>query len=101
MWARATRISNASPEQFAAIVEWTDATLVPALRQMEGYAGIAEFGSPDRQGALTITFWYSEEALNRSAAAADALRSQAASAVEGVIAAVDVYEVAYSDFPTG
>ena len=68
--------------------------ILPQARQIAGFKGVLSLENREAGKALHITLWESEEAMQASEAAADTLRDQAVSAIEGSeLKSVERYEV--------
>jgi hypothetical protein len=66
--------------------------LLPVLEDLDGFRGLIFLGAPEREDAMAIALWTSEEAADASADAARALREGTTEVGESV-ASVDRYEV--------
>lgn len=72
--------------------------VLPAARQLEGFAGMLVLEDRATGKSMGITFWQTEEALRASEEAAARLRSDSAQAMGDVeVVAVERYEVAFEE----
>jgi hypothetical protein len=97
--AKAARLSTLEgpPEQIDPGTRRVIEDILPRLRDLDGFAGVISLA--DRTTGVTklCTLWKTADALAKSEAAADTLRSEAAEAASGTIAGVDRYEVAVAE----
>ncbi len=98
MWARVSRYQGVSPERMEATTKDVRNVVLPACREIEGFAGLITFADNATGEAMSITFWESEGALRASEQAADEIRSSAAERHEEQIVDVRRFEVPVSTF---
>ena len=67
--------------------------LVPALREVDGFAGMLILADRSTGRSMGITLWESEQALRASEDAATGMRSQTADETSAQIVGVERYEV--------
>ncbi len=67
--------------------------LVPALRDVEGFAGMLLLDDRSTGKSMGITFWQTEEALKASEDAATGMRTETAEETASKIVGVERYEV--------
>lgn len=81
MFARQSTLQG-KPDQIGTGIRNFNEQILPALRQLKGFAGCQFLA--DRKGGkvVAITFWETEEALRDSEAKANELRRTAATQVE-------------------
>jgi heme-degrading monooxygenase HmoA len=82
-----------SPEHIDEGLRQVRESVLPQLRQQEGFEGLVALADRKTGTTLGITFWQSEEALKASEEAADRLREESAEAMSDTIAGVERYEV--------
>ena len=92
MFARVTTL-QASPDQVDAATRSTREEVLPAARQLEGFRGLITLTDRSTGKAMAVTLWETEDAMKASEEAANRLRSQAASAMQGQVIGVERYEV--------
>lgn len=66
---------------------------LPALREVDGFAGLLILEDRKLGRSIGITFWQTEEALQASEEAADRMRSETAAEAGEEIVGVERYEV--------
>jgi hypothetical protein len=71
--------------------------ILPRVRNLDGFAGVLSLADRTNGTTKLVTLWTTPDALAKSEAAADTLRSEAAEAASGTIAGVDRYEVAVAE----
>jgi heme-degrading monooxygenase HmoA len=80
---------DGKPEDFDAAMKQVREKVLPAARQIPGFAGMISLGDRQTGRAIGITLWESEEALRASEEAATAVRQTG----PGSVAGVERYEV--------
>lgn len=95
MFARVSTYQG-DPGQAEAGIDYARQSIVPRVRQVEGFEGL--YYLVDRQSgkALSITFWESEEAMRASEEEANRLRTESAESAGAAVENVERYEVAVS-----
>ncbi len=97
MHARVTT-TQAAPESADESLKVVREQVLPQARQIPGFAGVLSLVDRETGKGITVTLWESEAALRTSEEAADRLRGQAVSAVEGSeLLSVERYEVAIDE----
>lgn len=92
MFARVS-IFEGNPEGVEGAARNVRETVLPAARELEGFAGILVLADRTTGRSMGITFWETEEALRASEEAADRMRSEAAAEAGEEIVGVERYEV--------
>jgi hypothetical protein len=97
--AKAARLSTIEgpPEQIDPGTRQVIEDILPRLRNLDGFAGVISLADRTTGTTKLCTLWKTADALAKSEAAADTLRSEAAEAARGTIAGVDRYEVALAE----
>jgi hypothetical protein len=97
--AKAARLSTIEgpPEQIDPGTRQVIEDILPRLRNLDGFAGVISLADRTTGTTKLCTLWKTADALAKSEAAADTLRSEAAEAASGTIAGVDRYEVALAE----
>ncbi|HUG88153.1 MAG TPA: hypothetical protein VMP42_05235 [Actinomycetota bacterium] len=67
--------------------------VIPALREIDGFAGALILADRSTGRSLAITLWATEDALRSSADAATQMRDETAARYDEEIVAVDVYDI--------
>ena len=88
-----------SADQYDAGLQQTRETVLPQVRELEGFRGALALIDRSTGKALTITLWETEDALRASEERASELRQQVAAASAEQIAGVERYEVALLELP--
>jgi heme-degrading monooxygenase HmoA len=99
MYARVTTIQGSPGKMDDAKGHVQEQTL-PQLQKMEGFKGFVALGDRQSGKVLGVAFWESEEALRATEQAASSVRSEAASAADGIVASVEEYEVLVNEAPS-
>ena len=99
MYARVTTIEG-TPDKMDDATRHIQEQTLPQLRQMEGFKGFAALGDRRSGKVLGVAFWESEEALRATEEAVSSVRSEAAEATSGTVAAVEQYEVFVYEAPS-
>ncbi len=93
MHARVTRL-EASPERLSEMTRQFEEQTVPLLEGLDGYKGYVLLGDREGGGAIAVTYWESEQAMQASEDAVTQERERAAETAEAVAApTVERYEV--------
>jgi hypothetical protein len=74
--------------------------MVPQVLQIDGCRGVISLVDYSTGKSIAVTLWESERALQASEDLANQIRSEAAEASSGKIAAVERYEVSILELPT-
>ena len=98
MWSRVTLVEiDPLRLDVDAAVEHFKREVVPGIRELDGYAGVGAFVTPDGRG-MVMSFWDSEEAVQASAGFA-AERVEQLMTVFAAPPGREHYEVVYLDLP--
>ena len=81
MHARVTRL-NASADRLDEMSDQFDERTVPVLRDLDGFQGYVLMGDRGSGGAIAVTYWDSESAMQSSEDAVKAERQRAADTAE-------------------
>ena len=93
MHARVTRL-EASADRLDEMTRQFEERTVPVLQGLEGYKGYVLLGDREGGGAMAVTYWESEDALQASEEAVTEERERAAETAEAAGApTVERYEV--------
>lgn len=98
MYARVS-IYEGSVEDYDASLPTMKREIAPKVRAMSGSAGLLSLIDRTTGRSISITLWESEEAMAATRDSANAIRSQAASAMGARIVDVTEYEVGVADLP--
>jgi heme-degrading monooxygenase HmoA len=85
------------PEDFDDIVTMAAESLLPWIRQFEGYRGFLVLADRDSGTAHFMTLWESRNALERSAHSRKQVREQLARTAGAEIASTGAYTVVLTD----
>jgi hypothetical protein len=88
---------RAAIEDFDQITEMAGESLLPWIRQFEGYKGFIVLSDPDGGTAHFMTIWDSREALERSAHSRAQVRDRLAKTAGAEIASAGAYVVLLAD----
>ena len=92
---------NASVADFEKVTAMAGESLLPWIRQFEGYKGFLVLSDPDSGTAHFMTIWDSREALERSAHSRAQVREQLAKTAGAEIASAGAYTVLLADGVAG
>jgi len=93
MYARVS-VFQMTPDEVDAGMEYGRGTILE-MTEMEGFRGNLALVDREAGRITSITLWESEDAMKASEERANAMRSNAASAVDAGVVSVDRYEVGY------
>jgi heme-degrading monooxygenase HmoA len=93
MFARVNTFKG-SPDEVDAAVANVRKNVIPAAKQIPGFAGMVSLVDRETGKSIGITLWKSEDALRQSEEAASRIRNQAAQTDGSAIVSVERYEVA-------
>ncbi len=101
MFARVSTYQG-SAEQVDRGLDHARESILPKVRELDGFEGAYYLVDRDSGKALSITLWGSERAMQASEESADRLRGESAQAAGATVEGVERYEVAISpERPTG
>ena len=92
MYARLISFSGADPEKRDAAVQTIRETVIPMLRQYDGFSGYIALYDQDNRRAKAVLLWESEETANAAEVELVERRQQIASGVGLTIESADLYE---------
>lgn len=92
MFARVISFSGADPEKRANAEETIRGTVLPTLREYEGFAGYVALYDEDSRRARAIILWDSKEAAESAEETLAERRKQMASGVGLTVESADLYE---------
>lgn len=92
MHARVISFSGADPEKRENALQTIRGTVIPALREYEGFAGYVALYDEENGRARGIIFWESEEAAVSAEETLAERRLQMAGGVGLTVEAADLYE---------
>ncbi len=85
------------PEEFDKIAAMAGESLLPWIRQFDGYKGFIVMADRDNATAYFMTFWESRDALERSAHSRAQVRDQLAKTAGAEITAAGGYSILIQD----
>jgi len=86
-------IFRGSPDGLADATRMVRERVLPAARELEGFAGMRLLADRSTGKSMGITFWQTEQALQASEEAAARMRGESASESGSEIVGVERYEV--------
>ena len=92
MHARVISFSGADPEKREAAEQMIRGTVLPTLREYEGFAGYLAIFDAENKRARAIILWESEEAAKSAEETLAERRIQMASGVGLTVESADLYE---------
>ena len=93
MHARLVSFSGADPERREAAIERIRETVIPMLRQYDGFAGYIGLFDGENRRAKGVLLWESEEAAEAAEPELAERRRQLASGIGLTVESADLYEV--------
>ena len=92
MYARLISFSDADPEKREKAIETITGTVIPMLRQYDGYAGYISLYDEAKSQAKAIVLWYSKETAEVGEEELAERRKQLTSGIGLTIDSVELYE---------
>lgn len=92
MYARLVSFSGADPEARERIIELVQGTVIPMLRQYDGFAGYLGLFDGQNRRAKAVLLWESEEAAEAAEPELKERRRQLAGGIGLTIESEDLYE---------
>lgn len=93
MHARLIEFSGAAPEKRESAIETIRGTVIPMLRQYEGFEGYIALYDQDKERARAVLLWESREAAEAAEETLAERRQKLASGVGLTVESADLYEV--------
>ncbi|HEX6701499.1 MAG TPA: hypothetical protein VF101_12300 [Gaiellaceae bacterium] len=98
MYARLISFSGADPTRRENAVETIRGTVVPMLRQYDGYAGYIALYDGDNRRARAIILWDSKEAAEAAEQELVPRREKIAGSIGMTVESADLYEALVVDY---
>jgi hypothetical protein len=92
MYARLISFSGADPEMREKTIETIRGTVIPMLRQYDGYAGYIAMYDAENRRARALLLWESEEAAEEAEKELVERREKIASGMGLTVESADLYE---------
>jgi hypothetical protein len=92
MYARLISFSGADPEKRERAIHTLQETVIPTLREYDGFAGYLGLYDQDSRRAKALILWKSKEAADAAEETLGERRAQMASGVGLTIESVELYE---------
>jgi hypothetical protein len=92
MYARLVEFSGADPEKRDNAIETVRGTVIPMLRQYDGFEGYIALYDQDKRRAKAILFWESKEAAETAEETLAERRQKITSGVGLTVESADLYE---------
>src|SRR5262245_9097964 len=92
MYARVISFSGADPEKRDKAEETIRGTVIPTLREYDGFAGYVALYDEDNKRAKAVILWDSKEAGEAAEETLEERRRQMASGVGLTVESADLYE---------
>jgi hypothetical protein len=100
MYARLISFSGADPEKRENAINTIIGTVLPMLREYDGYAGYVALWDPDTSKAKAIILWDSEETAKASEETLAARREQLVSGLGLTIESISLYDAPVVELET-
>jgi hypothetical protein len=97
MYARVISFSGADPEKRAKAEETIRETVLPTLREYDGFAGYVALYDEDSRRARAIILWDSKETAESAEETLAERRKQMASGVGLTVESADLYDVVVAE----
>jgi hypothetical protein len=98
MYGRLIEFSGADESKRDKAVETMRGTVVPMLREYDGFAGYISLYDPERQRAKALILWESAEAADEAEQTLAERRLKLAGSVGLTVESADLYEVPVAEF---
>jgi quinol monooxygenase YgiN len=92
MYARLISFSDADPDKREQAIQTIRETVIPTLREYDGFAGYIALFDSDNRRARAVILWESEEAAKAAEETLAERRHQMASGVGLTVESADLYE---------
>jgi hypothetical protein len=92
MYGRLISFSGADPDKRDKAIETIRGTVIPMLREYDGFAGYIGLYDPDNRRAKALLLWETEEAAEEAEKELVERRKQLASGVGLTVESADLYE---------
>ncbi len=92
MYARLIEFSGADPEKRETMIETVRGTVIPMLRQYDGFAGYITLYDGENNRAKAVLLWETEEAAEEAEKTLAERRKQLAGGVGLTVESQDLYE---------
>jgi hypothetical protein len=92
MYARLIEFSGADPDKRDKMIETVRGTVIPMLREYDGFAGYIALYDADKRRAKAVLLWESEEAAEEAEKELVERRQKIASGVGLTVESADLYE---------
>jgi hypothetical protein len=92
MYARLIEFSGADPEKREKMIETVRGTVIPMLREYDGFAGYIALYDADKRRAKAVLLWETEEAAEEAEKELVERRKKIASGVGLTVESADLYE---------
>jgi hypothetical protein len=97
MYARVISFSGADPEKRAKAEETIRGTVIPTLREYDGFAGYVALYDEDNRRARAIILWDTKDAAESAEETLAERRKQMASGVGLTVESADLYDVVVAE----
>jgi hypothetical protein len=97
MYARLISFTGADPAKRETALETIRGTVIPTLREYDGYAGYLALYDAENTRARAVILWESKEAADAAEETLRERRTQMASGVGLTVESVDLYEALVVD----
>jgi len=92
MYARLIEFSGADPEKRDKMIEIVRGTVIPMLREYDGFSGYITLYDADKQRAKAVLLWESKEAAEEAEQTLMERRKQLAGSIGLTVESQDLYE---------
>ena len=92
MYARLIEFSGAEPDKRDKMMEIVRGTVIPMLREYDGFAGYIAMYDADNRRAKAVLLWESEEAAEEAEQTLTERRKQLAGSIGLTVESQDLYE---------
>lgn len=101
MHARLIEFSGAGPEKREKAIETIRGTVIPTLREYDGFAGYIALYDSESQRARALLLWESKEHAEAAEETLAERRGQMASGVGLTVESADLYEAVFVEVSSG
>jgi hypothetical protein len=101
MYGRLVEIENIDPSKREEALENLRATVIPALKELEGFAGFISLADEGNRRARSIVLWETKENAEAAERQMASRREEMVSKLGATVRSADLYEAPIVEVPAG
>jgi len=101
MYGRLVEVEGIDPPQREEVVQNIRETVIPALKESDGFAGFISLVDEDNRRARSIVLWETRESADEAERQFKARREEMVRGVGGTVRSADLYEAAIVEVTAG